>query len=105
LPPCAQFPLPFQGGCGDGIVAKDEKRADHASSLRTWLGFVQRLDSPAFIAHASPPPLRLISKGSVARRPQRRIAETLRIIDSAQERMSKKNQQKSGAAKRIERDQ
>ena len=46
----------------------------------------------------------MISKGSVAKRPQRRIAETLRIIDSAQERMSKKNQQKSGAGKRIEHD-
>jgi hypothetical protein len=47
----------------------------------------------------------LVSKGSVAKRPQRRIAETLRIIDSAQERMSKKNQEKSKAGRRIEHDQ
>jgi hypothetical protein len=41
----------------------------------------------------------------VAKRPQQRIAETLRIIDSAQERMSKKNQEKSGAGQKTKHDQ
>jgi hypothetical protein len=41
---------------------------------------------------------RFANKGSVSRQPSRRIAETLRIIDSARERMSKKNREKSDVA-------